>query len=95
MKKIIALIICSIFFISFVGCGNIKTIDGNAYQTYGLFNKDEKCNERIEYRTIIGNVVWSIILIETIIAPVYFIGFSLYEPVGKKQELQGEMKGVL
>jgi hypothetical protein len=33
---------------------------------------------------IIGNIVWSCILVETVIAPIYFLGFSVYEPVGKK-----------
>jgi hypothetical protein len=36
------------------------------------------------YEIIPGNVVWSVILIETIIAPVYFVGFSMFEPVRPK-----------
>ena len=63
------------------GCGNTKVINGIEYDTYGIANEAEKKNPDIEYKIIIGNVVWSCILIETIIAPIYFICFSLYEPV--------------
>jgi hypothetical protein len=77
-----------------LGCGNQKTIDNITYDTYGLFNKSEKMNPDIEYEIIVGNVVWSIILIETIVAPVYFVGFSLYQPVAKKDEnfIKGQVR---
>lgn len=68
----------------FAGCGNTKVINGLEYDTYGIANESRKKNPDIEYRVIIGNVVWSCILVETIIAPIYFICFSLYEPVGSK-----------
>jgi len=68
---------------SLYGCGDRKTIDGVTYGTYGLLNEGSKRNENIEYEVIWGNVVWSVILIETIVAPIYFLGFSLFEPVGK------------
>lgn len=64
-----------------VGCGDTKIIDGIEYDTYGLFDEQEKRNPNIEYETIVGNVVWSIVLVKTIGAPIYFIGFSLFEPV--------------
>lgn len=66
------------------GCGNNRVVAGTEYGTYGLFNEDTGRNPNVEYRLIVGNVVWSVILVRTIIAPVYFIGFSLYEPVGPK-----------
>jgi len=68
----------------FVGCGDTKIIDGIEYDTYGLINDDEKKNPNIQYEVIWGNVVWGAILVETIVAPIYFFGFSLWEPVGKK-----------
>ena len=71
--------------LSLSGCGDVKTIDGLTYDTYGLINESEKRNPDIEYELIIGNIVWSCILVETIVAPIYFIGFSMYEPVGKKK----------
>jgi len=78
MKKAISIIIIIGMFSILTGCGNNKRIDNVTYGTYGLFTKEENCNPDIKYRIIIGNVVWSIILCETIIAPLYFIGFSLY-----------------
>ena len=68
-------------------CGNAKKIDGKEYGTYGLFNEDSMKNPNIEYRIITGNVVWSIILIESVLFPIYFVGFDLYEPVGKKGDI--------
>ena len=65
-------------------CGDAKVINGIKYDTYGLFNESEKKNPDIEYRIVLGNVFWSICLVETILAPIYFVGFSIYEPVGVK-----------
>ena len=62
-------------------CGDSIVYKGKKYETYGLFNKDEVRDENIEYRLILGNAIWGIILVETIVAPVCFYGFSLYEPV--------------
>lgn len=83
MKKlIVSLILIVVFFIS--GCGNDKVINNKTYGTYGLFNQNEMKNEKIEYQLILGNLIWSFLLCETIVAPIYFIGFSIYEPVGIK-----------
>lgn len=56
------------------------------YPTYGFFNQDELRSDKVCYRLSVGNVVWSVLLIETIIAPVYFVGFDLFEPVSVKNE---------
>jgi len=84
MKKLIAMMMILCFMC--VGCGSVKQIDGYTYDTYGIINQNQKMNLDIEYKLIIGNVIWSILLCETIIAPVYFVGFSLYEPIGKRGE---------
>lgn len=65
------------------GCGNDKTIKGVSYGTYGVFTLGDE-NPKIHYRIITGNVIWSILLIETVVFPVYFIGFSLWEPVDEE-----------
>jgi len=83
-NKIVAWIVIVVMCLSMVACGSSKVIDGVTYETYGLFNKNEEKDDNIKYKTIIGNVVWGIILFETIVAPVYFFGFSLYEPIEKK-----------
>lgn len=71
------------------GCANTKNIDGTEYDTYGLFSKDEKKNPKIQYEIVWGNVIWGAVLCETIVAPIYFYGFSMWEPVGKKVETIG------
>lgn len=47
---------------------------------------------RVEYKPIIGNIVWAVILSETIIAPVIFCGWYLFEPVGIDPEWKPEIK---
>lgn len=83
MKKLISIFL-SIMLLVIIGCGETKKIDNITYDTYGILNIADKKNDNIEYNLIIGNVIWGIVLVETIIAPVYFFGFSLYEPVGVK-----------
>ena len=80
-------LILALTLISFllIGCGDTKVIDGIEYGTVGLFTKD-KMPDNIQYEVIVGNVVWSCILVQTIFAPVYFVGFSIWEPVGAKQQ---------
>ena len=86
ITAIILMILLAIFLFMSTGCGDKATIDGTTYGTYGLINEGGMRNEDVHYRVIIGNVVWSCILVETIIAPIYFLGFSLYEPVGVKDK---------
>ena len=86
MKKIIA---CIIIASLLAGCGaplDVTQADGSTktYPTYGFFNQKTEKSDKMCYEVSVGNVVWSIILFETVIAPVYFIGFSLYNPTGPK-----------
>ena len=94
MKKSIALFLClSILCLFSYGCGDTKVIEGIEYDTYGLLNKEDNRNPEIKYRLITGNAVWSVLLCSTVAAPIYFIGFSIYEPVRKKYP--NEPKGVM
>ena len=63
------------------GCASEKVIDGVNYETYGLLNVDDAKKPCISYSRVTGNIVWSVLLSETVVAPIYFVGFSLYEPV--------------
>lgn len=65
------------------GCGEPINIDGKTYPTYGFLNQVTSKSDDMCYEVSIGNVVWSILLIETIIMPVYFVGFSIFNPVGR------------
>lgn len=64
-----------------IGCADNKVIGGKEYVTYGLFNANEFKDPCIRYSLSKGNVVWGIVLFETVLVPVYMVGFSLWEPV--------------
>lgn len=70
-----------ILLLIFASCGKPLKYNNKLYPTYGLLNHHTKKSNKMCYEISFGNIVWSILLIQTIIAPVYFIGFSLYNPV--------------
>ncbi len=86
MRKTLSLVIALSFLLG--ACGSPKTMgEGpkkNYYETWGLFNESTYRSKDVCYAISVGNVVWSIILIETLVMPIYFIGFSLYNPVRMK-----------
>ena len=61
-------------------------IDGETVtiEPYGWFDLDAK-NENIHYKVNVDNVVWSVVLAETVIAPILITGNQLYEPEYKIQ----------
>jgi len=90
MRRFAAAAPALLLLVSAVGCAETKVIDGVEYDTFGLVDQEEKRNPDIQYEVSWGNVFWGIVFSETIIAPIYFFGYSLYEPVGKKPEIKGE-----
>lgn len=80
--KFLVTLIC-ILSVLFVGCADNKVLGGKEYETYGLFNQELR-DECVEYRVSVGNVIWTVLLIETVVFPVYFVGFSINEPVRLK-----------
>lgn len=89
MKKLVAILM--LVLMASVGCASNKVIDGVEYGTYGLFSPDEDKNPNIKYRLVWGNIIWGVILVETVVAPIYFFGFSIWEPVGKKAKILGQV----
>ncbi|MBT4376269.1 hypothetical protein HOD29_02740 [archaeon] len=55
-------------------------------EPWGLFNKDEKYLEGIEYKVSVGNVIWGAILVGTVGVPIYLGGWKIMEPVGLAKE---------
>ena len=80
MRKILILTITAITLLS---CASKKKIDGTTYDTYGLANELSNKNDSIQYEVSPGSVICAIIFCETIIAPVYILGWDLYQPVRK------------
>jgi uncharacterized membrane protein len=79
MKKLLSLFIIGALLLT--GCADNKVINGNEYSTYGLINESTKKNPNIMYEISVCNVIWGVLLVQTVIAPLYFFGFSIYEPV--------------
>ena len=92
MKKLLSTLL--IIGILFSGCADRKVIGSVEYDTYGLFDKNDKENPEIAYSVSWGNVFWGVVLIETILAPIYFFGYALFEPDGYKNH-NPKMKGVV
>lgn len=53
-------------------------------EPYGWGNYEDKKLQNVKYELVTGNVVWGVILCETIVMPVYFSGWAIYEPVSIK-----------
>jgi hypothetical protein len=90
MTRIIVTVILAVLATS--GCAKQKTISGTTYDVYGLLNEDEKKNPEVQYEVCWGNVIWGVLLVETIAAPIYFFGFALFEPRQAKSGVKGEVK---
>lgn len=88
MKKVIIFCSMLIFVIYISSCSSSKTFKFNegtkVYEPYGLFDEDAVKDSRVKYKIVTGNVIWGIVLIETIVAPVIIVGHYLYEPVELK-----------
>lgn len=88
MKKIITIFLLGLLILS--SCASTKTfqIDGKEVEVkpYGWANKETRYNDKVIYEVSLGNVVWSIIGVETIVLPVWLTGWQLFEPVKLKEE---------
>ena len=83
MRKVfVVLVLVASFLVT--GCAKSKEIGGVEYKPYGLFNSDERKADSIQYEVSFGNVVWGVLLAETIFLPVYCFGFALHQPVSAK-----------
>lgn len=80
-RKILASVLASAILLT--GCGKPLEVGSQTYPTVGLFNQDQR-SKNVCYEVSVGNVIWSIILIESVIFPVYFIGWSIQNPVRVK-----------
>ncbi|MEK7158955.1 MAG: hypothetical protein AAB575_03520 [Patescibacteria group bacterium] len=83
-------ILCLVAFTVVVtGCGENKTIclkEGcHTFVQYGFFNEEDR-NPNVQYQVVTWNVIWGIVLVETVVMPIVLFGWSLYEPVGPTAE---------
>jgi hypothetical protein len=87
MKKFMLALMAATLSLS--ACTQPLVTPQKTYPAYGLFNADSNYSEKVCYEASTGSVVLGVILIETVIAPVYFFGFDLYQPVRLKGENGG------
>ncbi len=84
MRHIFYLLLAAV---AFVNCADSKefVIDGKnvVIEPYGWFDLEAK-HDSIVYKVNAGNIIWSIVGIETVIVPILLTGNQLYEPVRKK-----------
>ena len=81
MKKLAAVLLVTVL----LACASPKVIDGKMYDTYGPLNEQKK-SEDITYAPSFWSILWSVAFFQSIAAPVYFLGFDLFEPVKKKEK---------
>jgi len=73
---------------SLVGCGKSMVIGGVERKPVGIASKYVPENlfgttysDSVKYEVCVGNVIWGIILCETIVVPIIVFGFSMFNPV--------------
>lgn len=83
MKKIF-LALSAAFMLASCADSKMMHIDGKDVEVkpYGWMNSNSRKVEGVKYDVCVGNIVWSVVLGETVLAPVLFTGLALFEPVG-------------
>lgn len=81
MKRAIAVVLIAAITLS--GCAKSKVINGKEYQPYGLATLNRE-DPAIEYEMSFGSCFFGIFFFETIVAPIYVIGWNIMQPVGPK-----------
>ncbi len=81
MRTSVALLIVAGLLLT--ACGKPLAVEKTIYPTYGLLNEGTKKSKNVCYE-LSGNVIWSLILIETVVAPIYFIGWDIFNPIRLK-----------
>ena len=70
MRKFISCTLLLVLLINLTSCGDDMTIRNKKVETYGLLTLDE-AKPNVKYRLIAGNVIWSILLAETIVLSIF------------------------
>lgn len=85
MRLPIALAVAAGLLVS--GCTQpLETKEGKKYDSYGLVNKSRFKSQHVCYHVPAGSIILGIIFVETIIVPVYIVGWDLYNPDRVKKD---------
>lgn len=89
-RVLFLLFILAMGMFAMVSCADSKTFkdkNGKEFtaEPYGWANSDARKLDTVVYEANIGNVIWSVILVETVAVPVWLTGWQIMEPVRLKQ----------
>lgn len=82
MKKLILLF--SLLSLLLAGCDEHKTINGKVVPVYGFFNEAVSKDPNVVYQVSPWSVICAIVFCETLVVPIYVVGWDLFEPVKAK-----------
>lgn len=87
MKKLFGLLLIAIIALS--SCADSKTFeraDGTKFvaEPYGWANYQTKKIEGVTYEACIGNIVWDVIAVETVVIPVWLTGWKSISHIHKR-----------
>jgi len=84
--KYLSLIVACVLALTLTACGEAKTINGTHYDTIGVAHVlDGTRDPCIQYQVSVGNVFWSVVLFETVVVPIYFVGWDIMNPISAKE----------
>lgn len=83
MKKLLFVLLAIITLSSCADSKVFKKSDGTTFiaEPYGWANADARKIDGVVYECCLGNVVWGLIGVETLVVPVWISGWELFEPV--------------
>lgn len=83
MKKFIVLFMMVLALMSCVDSKTFERADGTKFvaEPYGWVNYQSNKIDGVIYKVCVGNIVWSVVAVETIVIPIWLTGWELYEPV--------------
>lgn len=79
MKKLFVVFL----FLMLTSCADSQYINGEEVSTFGLCDQELR-KEGVMYKVSPESVIWSIIFCETIVVPIWLIGWHLWEPYPPK-----------
>jgi hypothetical protein len=79
--------------LTLTSCADSKTFTDNkgiefTAEPYGWADYNEVKIDIVIYKPCIGNIVWDVLLSETVAIPIWLTGWQFYEPVGLKTPAQ-------
>jgi hypothetical protein len=80
MKRLL-IALTAVAAVALSGCaGPLKTAT-KEYKPYGVANVEAVKDPAVKYQLSAGSIIVAIIFSETLVVPVYIVGWDLYEPI--------------